>query len=431
MLFRWLKRYLPRSLYGRAALILLVPIVVLQLVVAVAFLQRHFEDVTRQMTSSVALEINYLLEAATDTSRAQALHIEIGDGPAPTDRGDSRAFYDISGRTVIATLRQQVPGVIWVDLQSSDKQVRLAVDTGSGPLVLGVDRRRVSASNPHQLLVLTMFVGLLMAVIAFAFLRNQLRPIRRLSRAAEAFGKGQKVEYAPSGAVEVRSAGNAFLDMRARIERQIEQRTLMLSGVSHDLRTPLTRLKLGLSMLEDGEAEALSRDVDDMERLVDAFLDFARGDALEDVEEADPAALAQEVVDDAVREGYLVRLGAVSGLDTAGPVMLRPVATKRALANLVSNARRFGSECEVSVAVMSSAVRFTVEDNGPGIPVHIRDEATKPFARLDRARNQDKGPGVGLGLAIVKDIARNHGGSLRLSDSPRMGGLKADLVLAR
>lgn len=435
MFFTWLKRYLPRSLYGRAALILLVPIVVLQLVVAVAFLQRHFEDVTRQMTSSVALEINFLLkelnaEGAEAVVDAAPLNIVIRETD-DTSIQDARAFYDISGLTVIRTLRDQVPGVYRVDLAGDAKHVSLTLNSAIGPVEMRVDRRRVSASNPHQLLVLTLLTGALMALIAIVFLRNQLRPIRRLARAAAAFGKGQKLDYHPSGALEVRAAGNAFLDMRARIDRQIEQRTLMLSGVSHDLRTPLTRLKLGLTMLDDAEAQALNRDVDDMERLLDAFLDFARGDALENMEEADPATLAREVVEDAVREGYLVRMGTVEVAQDGRPVMLRPVAIKRALSNLVSNARRFGSECEVSVAVMGTAVRFTVEDNGPGIPVHIRDEATKPFARLDRARNQDKGPGVGLGLAIVKDIARNHGGSLRLGDSARMGGLKADLVLAR
>lgn len=424
----WLKSYLPRSLYGRAALILIVPILVLQLVVAVAFLQRHFEGVTRQMTTSVALEINYLLSQG-DPKAAQALQIEMH--PAAAEGQDARPFYDISGISVMATLRERVPGVLWIDLQSRHKQVLVGVRTAAGPVVLEFERRRVSASNPHQLLVLTVLVGIVMTLIAFAFLRNQLRPIRRLARAAEAFGKGHKVDYTPSGAVEVRSAGNAFLDMRARIERQIEQRTLMLSGVSHDLRTPLTRLKLGLSMLDDEDSAALGRDVTDMEQLVDAFLDFARGDALEEMEPTDPVALAREVVADAVREGYLVRLRDVSITSGAPDVPLRPVATRRALANLVSNARRYGSECEVSVAIMASAVRFTVEDNGPGIPAPIREEATKPFARLDQARNQDRGTGVGLGLAIVSDIARSHGGALRLGDSETLGGLRADLILAR
>lgn len=430
MTFAWFKRYLPRSLYARAALILVVPIVVLQLVVAVAFLQRHFEGVTEQMTANVVREIAYIMATPDQMQPAQALGFErhaIETGP----RADRRVFYDISGATVIARLRSGLDGILWIDLARNSREVHLAMTVPSGDAVeLVFDRRRVSASNPHQLLVLTLLTGGAMALIAFVFLRNQLRPIRRLARAAEAFGKGQKLDYSPSGAAEVRAAGNAFLSMRARIERQIEQRTLMLSGVSHDLRTPLTRLKLGLSMLDGSEARDLSGDVDDMERLVDAFLDFARGDALEDPTPADPAALAREVVEGAVREGYHVRIGTVE-VQGGGLVALRPVAIKRALVNLVSNARRFGSECEVSVSVMASAVRFTVEDNGPGIPAHIRDEATRPFARLDAARNQDKGSGVGLGLAIVKDIARSHGGSLRLGQSVRLGGLRADLVVAR
>jgi two-component system osmolarity sensor histidine kinase EnvZ len=294
---------------------------------------------------------------------------------------------------------------------------------------IGFDRSRVSASNPHQLLVLMVFTGLLMTLIAFLFLRNQLRPIRRLARAAEAFGKGRVVAYKPSGATEVRSAGNAFLDMRARIERQIEQRTLLLSGVSHDLRTPLTRLKLGLAMLDEEDAAPMMRDVDDMQRLLDGFLAFVRGDATEEVaEKCDPLPFVRSVVEDARRTGQAVTLHAVEG---AGVVLMRQGAVRRALENLIGNATRYGTRAEVSLAILERAVRITVEDDGPGIPRDRREEAMRPFTRLDDARNQNRGTGTGLGLAIAADIARSHGGTLRLGDSARLGGLKAELVLAR
>jgi two-component system osmolarity sensor histidine kinase EnvZ len=440
-MFGLLKKTIPRRLYARAALILIVPIVTIQLVVSITFLQRHFEDVTRQMTMSVVTEAQLLretvaeagLEAAVDL--AAGLRIALSPLDLPPAIEDRRAFYDISGLTVIATLRGNLDGVGLVDLATDDRRLRLSMATGRGPVLLDLDRRRVSASNPHQLLVLMIFVGVLMTLVAYIFLRNQLRPIARLAAAAEAFGKGQTVSYRPSGALEVRAAGHAFIEMRMRIERQIEQRTMMLSGVSHDLRTPLTRMQLELSMLpRSPEVEALESDVQDMSRLLNTFLDFARSDALEETEEVDPVALAEAVVEQHRRTGgqvTLTRLGPLPATEDAALVQLRPMALERALDNLIGNALRYGTKAQVSVEVFGAAVRFTVEDDGPGIPADQRETALKAFARLDAARNQNSGTGVGLGLAIASDIARSHGGALRLGQSPTLGGLKADLVIAR
>jgi two-component system osmolarity sensor histidine kinase EnvZ len=272
------------------------------------------------------------------------------------------------------------------------------------------------------------FFGGVMTLIAFIYLRNQLRPITRLAQAAEAFGKGRNIQYRPSGAVEVRAAGRAFLDMRARIERQIEQRTLMLSGVSHDLRTPLTRMKLSLSMLEDAEAADLRRDVDEMQNMLDEFLNFARGISEAEPELVDPADLLRDLVEDFIRAGKPVRIAAVLG---EGTVPLRRIAMRRAVENLINNAVRYGSHAEVSMLLTDKALRIRVEDDGPGIPPEQRVEAVKPFTRLDEARNQNRGSGVGLGLAITTDIARAHGGSLRLGQSARLGGLQADILISR
>jgi two-component system osmolarity sensor histidine kinase EnvZ len=307
--------------------------------------------------------------------------------------------------------------------------VRLHHPTAWGDLAVTVSRSRMSATNPHQLLVLMIFTSVLMTIIAYLFLSNQLRPIARMAEAANAFGKGQVIPYAPRGATEVRAAGHAFLDMRSRIERQIEQRTLMLSGVSHDLRTPLTRLRLGLAMLpEEEETRDLLADVAEMERLVDEFLAFARGDATEAVEPTDPVALLQRIVDNAARTGQAVVLR-VDGV--IGQVPMRPQAVTRALENLVGNALRYGDRADLSVAMGSNWLRFTVEDDGPGIPEDRRQDAVQPFMRLDSARNPNRGGGVGLGLSIAADIARSHGGELRLGRSERLGGLQADLMLAR
>jgi two-component system osmolarity sensor histidine kinase EnvZ len=443
MIFAWLKRFTPRSLYGRAAMILLVPVVTIQLVVSVVFIQRHYEGITRQMTETLGRELGYLVEQADAAADLEAARTEVARLLAPLDlvvelpvaaeAGDRRTLDDLSGRTVTEVLRAAVQGIEAVDLETDSRLVRIVVATRHGPMQVTVPRRRVSASNPHQLLVLMVFTSALMTLIAYLFLRNQLRPVKRLAEAADAFGKGRMVPYKPSGATEMRLAGTAFLDMRARIDRMIEQRTAMLSGVSHDLRTPLTRLKLGLSMLApDPEIEALQHDVSDMQHLLDAFLDFARGEALEDPVAVDPFALVEQIVQDARRNGGEVRLARTGGGGGGGEtVPLRPLAVRRALENLVGNALRYAGHAEVSVAVGERAVRITVEDDGPGIPVDQREQAMKPFIRLDTARNQDLGPGVGLGLAIARDIARRHGGTLRLGQSERLGGLKAELVLAR
>jgi two-component system osmolarity sensor histidine kinase EnvZ len=434
-----LQRILPRGLYWRAALILIVPIVTIQLVVSTAFIQRHYEGVTRQMTNGVAIDLDFLLgemEAAgtihaargavADLAESLEVRLTIPAGPeAPTE--DRFLFLDLSGRVIVETLRERLPGLVAADVAPEDRMVKLVFRTALGLVQAELSRRRMSATNPHQLLVLMIFTSLLMTFIAFVFLRNQLRPITRLAEAAEDFGKGRTVPYRPRGALEVRAAGRAFLDMRARIERQIEQRTLMLSGVSHDLRTPLTRLRLGLAMLpDDPDVAALQSDVRQMERMVEEFLAFVRGDAMEGSEPTDAVALVQAVVDHA---GTRVVLAAVEG--EAMPVELRPQAVTRAVENLVSNACRYGSKVDVRVAFQNQSLRITVEDDGPGIPEEQREEALRPFTRLEDARDPNRGGGVGLGLSIASDIALSHGGSLRLSQSSGLGGLRADLILAR
>ncbi|WP_149587160.1 ATP-binding protein [Tabrizicola flagellatus] len=434
-----LQRLLPRGLYGRAALILIVPILAIQLVFSTEFIQRFYEGVTAQMTQGVAIDLGFLMDriessATLEEARAEVtplaealeIRLSIPAGPeAPV--ADRMAFIDLSGNTIMTTLRSRLPGLRAIDLTDPARRVFLRFDSRFGPVGAEVSRRRMSATNPHQLIVLMLFTSVLLTVIAYYFLRRQLRPITKLAEAAEAFGKGQSVRYKPRGALEVRAAGRAFLDMRARIERQIEQRTLMLSGVSHDLRTPLTRMRLALSLMpEDPEVAALQEDVAQMERMVDEFLAFVRSDATEQSEPVDAVALVTDVVEKA---GARVRLAGVEG--RAEPVEMRPTAIRRAIENLVGNALRYGRKVELRLVFQDRSLRIAVEDDGPGIPEDRRDEALRPFARLDASRDPNQGGGVGLGLAIASDIARSHGGDLRLSQGEALGGLKAELVIAR
>ena len=435
MFFQWLKQYMPRSLYGRAALILIVPVVTLQLGVFLVFIQRHFEGVTFQLGSSIAAEVALIQnmvstgagEEAIETARE--LNINLAPANLPIPDSDRRDFFDLTGIWVIKSLRGPLPELVAIDLTPPGR-ANLYFSTNYETWVASIPRARLSAANPHQLLVWTVAIGAFMTLIAYFYLRNQLRPIKRMAEAAEEFGKGRHTQYAPSGATEVRAAGQAFLEMRARIERHIEQRTLILSGVSHDLRTPLTRLKLGLSMMDDDDADAMKADVEDMQRLLDEFLEFARRDleSTQEVEGVDPLALVREIVATNQDRGIPISAGSLSG---EGFVQMRPISIQRALDNLIGNAARFGDKITISANLTPRVLILTVEDNGPGIPLDERENALKPFSRLDPARNQNHHTGVGLGLSIAADIARAHGGSLRLGESDSLGGLKAEIVIAR
>ena len=444
MALRLNKSLLPRSLYARAFLILLIPLLALQLVVAIVFIQRHFEGVTRQMTRNIARELavaQQVIDTSPTTDIAQLRLINLSkplDFPMELDReasvdGEShRAWYDLSGRALTSEMYRLLGRKLSVDLLTDDKVVDVQLATEKGVLHAAIPRSRVSASNPHQLLVLTTLTSLLLAGVALLFLRNQLRPILSLAKAADAFGKGQSLPYRPTGAEEVRRAGNAFLAMRGRLERQIEQRTQMLSGVSHDLRTPLTRMKLTLALSEGVEGvDEMNRDLSEMEEMLDAFLAFARGDQMEEITEVDAVAMVDDIVARGRRSGANIDLAVTTADPDDVDIMVRAGALDRALQNLVGNAARYGKQVKFSLSVLANSAQFTVEDDGPGIPEDKLDYVQRPFTRLDEARNQDLGGGVGLGLSIAQDVARSHGGSLTLGRSQALGGLKAVITLPR
>lgn len=396
------------------------------------------------MTASVGLELIYaadLVEEMDSLEEAKAvllslerpfnirLELQAEQNISPEVR---YYFYDVSGRAMIESLRDNIQRDISVDLTQSDWMVEVLIQTDRGVLNARIPRSRVSATNPHQLLVLMIFTAIVLTVISALFLRNQVRPIKRLAEASEAFGKGRAEEFHPAGATEVRRAGISFLAMRSRLERQIEQRTQMLSSVSHDLRTPLTRLKLSLAMMEEGEeTRHMQQDVEDMEQMLDLFLSFARGDSLEEARSVDPQVLIKKVVEDCRRSGRDVNSTFVDQTQDGGNLKLRAGAVSRAVANLLSNALRYGNEVSIDAKLAEKQLSIVVEDNGPGIPKSEQEDALKPFVRLDTSRNQDDAGGVGLGLAIVADIARSHGGTVELSRSNKLGGLKVTFTIPR
>lgn len=440
-----LQSILPRSLFGRALTILLVPIVVLQLVVGLVFFQRHYQRVTEQMTRNVAYELAYAVEQIEVSTDAARIAQRIAELAVPLDLtlklepgatltpGVDREFLDVTGGTVVATFQRALDRPLAIDLIADPHAALIGIETSRGVLRAEVPRDRLSVSNPHQLLVLMILASILLTAVAVVFLRNQVRPIRALAEAAEAFGKGRSLPFRPAGAEEVRRAGAAFLSMRSRLERQIEQRTQMLSGVSHDLRTPLTRIKLTLALMEESEeTRDLRQDADQMERMLGEFLAFARGDSLEETAPTDPFALAAGIAEDARRGGAAITLSAVNETQGESLVALRRTAVARAVQNLVGNAVSHSKHVALTVRLGQKWLVFVVEDDGPGIPEADRARALQPFTRLEAARTLEAGgASVGLGLSIALDIARSHGGSLELGQSSALGGLRAVLRLPR
>ncbi|MEM7743063.1 MAG: ATP-binding protein [Pseudomonadota bacterium] len=439
-----LKRYLPKSLFGRALLILVLPMLLLQVVVALVFIQRHYDGVTAQMAGSIAREINYAIarvDSAAETAEAQEmleelsapLGLELGlDEGGLVEPAALRTIFDLTGGVIAETLKDEVVQPFALDLVTFEKHVEVRVATSKGALRILIPRRRLNAANPHLLLVWMGVSALLLTAIATVFLRNQVRPIHELAVAASAFGRGRAIPFRPSGADEVRRAGGAFLDMRNRIERHVEQRTRMLSGVSHDLKTPLTRMKLALAVSDDNpEVREISRDVDEMEQMLSGFLAFARGEEGEVSELVSPVELVQDVASDARRNGAEITVFSEVMTPETPMIEIRRTALRRAMMNLVTNAVIYGGMAAISVRLTERFAEFSVEDDGPGIPEDKRDDMLKPFTRLDEARNQDLASGTGLGLSIALDITRSHGGSLKLDQSPRMGGLRATILIPR
>ena len=442
MIFQWLKFIFPRNLYGRAFLILLVPIVILQVVVSYVYIQRHFEGVTHQMVDNVTFEINYILKTAeesVDEPGAQSKMNELGKplgfsirfDPAPAYSDFQRDYFDFTGIGVIRRMKKNFPNLVALNLKADANRSIAVLDTRHGFMMLDFPRKRVSLPAPHQLLVLMLLTAVLMTIVSFVFMRNQLRPIKRLSKAAEAFGRGVSVKYQPSGALEVRSAGQAFLAMRKRIENHIEQQTLFLSGVSHDLRTPLTRLRLELALLEKDEHEKnnMLNDISEMEYMLDEFLEFARGDQSENMIKVLPSKIIQDVIANSKIKNVHISIHPESPPEDEDVILLKPIAIRRALGNLIHNAAEFGTKVKIKYSKNKKYSIYSVSDNGPGIAKKDHANVIKPFYRLDHARNANRKSGVGLGLAIAADVARSHGGQIYLEKCTELGGLKASIKI--
>jgi two-component system osmolarity sensor histidine kinase EnvZ len=429
----WLKSFMPTGLYARSLLIIVTPMVILQSVVAFVFMERHWNTVTYRLSAAVTQDIAALIDVyrqfPQDGDNAKLRRIAqdrfgfVLDFLPGTDLPPTgpKPFFSLLDQALSKEISRQIRRPFWVDTVGRSSLVEIRIQLEDSVMRVFARRSAAYASNSHIFLLWMVGTSTILLGVAILFLRNQIRPILALADAAESFGKGREVpDFRPRGAREVRRAAHAFVEMKRRVERTMEQRTAMLAGVSHDLRTLLTRFKLELALIGDSpEAAALKKDVDEMARMIEAYLAFARGDAGEASAPTDMASFLQELKADAERHGHTT-----SVVFHGHPIVsVKPAAFKRCLANLVSNAARFAPSIAITGHRDHRYLSITVDDDGPGIPANLREEVFKPFMRLDDARNQDEG-GTGLGLAIARDIARSHGGDIMLGDSP-LGGLRA------
>lgn len=431
---RFLKRRLPTSLWGRSLLIIVLPVLVMQAAVTWIFFDAHWQTVTARLSEGLAGDVAWAVESYADQPTAQNLAV-IADRAersmslsialqeeATLPREQQRGQFGVVDRTLEKALAGRLDDPFWFSTTRYPAYVDIRVQQPQGVLRIIAPRERAVATQAHIFVLWLMVATVLLLGVAVLFIRNQVRAIERLASAAEAFGRGETVPaFKPHGAREVRSAATAFLAMRDRIQRHIEQRTALLASVSHDLRTPLTRLRLELALAPPFKRQtAMKGDLDEMEHMIDEYLAFARGEAGEAAQVVVVGDLLRAAGEDVKRAGAEVEVTAPDDLTAT----LRPLAFKRALMNLAGNAAAHGEHVRLTArALPSGGLEIAVEDDGPGIPEEMHEEAFRPFSRLDEARNQNR-KGVGLGLAIARDVARGHGGDITLERSD-MGGLKA------
>ncbi len=437
--FRYMKRFLPRGLFWRSLLIIGMPMVLLMGVITYVFFERHLDTTTHWMARDIAADAAFLV-ALEDTSapaervRLRALAARMLDYPVVFLPGQqieppARQRRSTIDRALDDVVAQQIAVKRHFEVSSGDRTIDIRIEVHDGVLQMLVPRSRVTVTSPDIFIGLTAGSSLILLAIAILFLRNQVRPIERLALASEAFGKGRAVpDFKPYGATEVRRAAQAFLTMRQRIERHVGQRTEMLAGISHDMKTPLSRMKLQLAMMEESpDIQALRGDIAEMEYMLNEYLDFARGEGGEQSTPEDLSDLARDAA--AACAGALGMEQANVSVEAPGPILLdvKRKALRRCLTNLIENALKYGRQAKVTAVRDERFVRLIVDDDGPGIPAERREEAFRPFHRLDEGRNLQTG-GSGLGLAIARDIARAHGGDILLDKSP-MGGLRATIRL--
>ncbi|MEL6826910.1 MAG: ATP-binding protein [Pseudomonadota bacterium] len=425
-----LRDYTPRGLYARLAALVAVPVIAIFAIFALYYYQEHISDVNEKLSQSIAREVGLIVDICADPAQDLAMETEIEAQLGlrldcahpkgmtwPENARTSFSYGDVL-RGQLASVTSQPVEVRTVE-SGSVLDFRSTIETGTVRVL--IDRKRALAANTHFTIVWVLLGAIVMLALAFAFLRNQVRSILRLTEAAKAYGRGREMPgFRPSGATEIRDAARAVTDMRAKLTAFNEQRTAMLAGVSHDLRTPLTRLQLQLAMMEQSEEiDGARDDLDDMSKMLDEYLAFASGEEGEKPEELRLDHITRTVAE-RIDGAHVIAASEIS-------VTVRPMALTRTLTNLISNGVGYGNRCEVRLIKGPRMAEILFDDDGPGIPEDKREDAFRPFHRLDDGRSQNVA-GTGLGLTLARDFARAHGGDIRLEDSP-LGGLRVRLRL--
>jgi two-component system osmolarity sensor histidine kinase EnvZ len=425
------KPLLPKTFLARSLLIIVMPLVVLQLVSGVIFYETHWDTIALRLARSVAGDIGGVIDLISDKPDVKSkthvfkiaadkfnLNMDFRDGAVLTlvNKGTN----GLMEKMLTNAMNDYVRRPFTIDTTSQKRYVIIEVQLSSGVLRTIAPKKRLFSSTAIVFVLWMVGTSLILFMIAMIFMRNQVRPIRKLAIAAENFGKGRDVSsFKPEGAAEIRKAGTAFLAMRDRITRQIRQRTDMLAGVSHDLRTPLTRMRLEIEMLSDAiAAENLKTDVTEMEHMLEGYLAFARGEGTEQPRPTDLISVVDGVVALARRKGGMIDFHSEGKFE----LPLRQNAFKRSITNLIDNASRFAEHISIRIGFRDDAIEIIIDDDGPGIPEEHHDDVFKPFFRIEGSRNQGTG-GIGLGMTIARDVIRSHGGELKLSTS-LIGGLR-------
>ena len=435
-IFKKLKKISPNGLYTRSLIIIIAPIVVLQAILTFVFLERHWQLVTKKLSSSVVSEIGMIIKMQRETDQEiissyakEFYDISINyysNQEIPSDNNIPRTIVE---RTLVREIRERLDTKTWVQDFPEEKKVKVIIPVDSSIIEFLIPRRNVYATNSHIFLVWMVISSILILSIAILFLRQQIKPIEKLAKAAESFGMGKKIEnFKPSGASEVRKAADAYIKMQDRIEKFIEQRTLMLAGVSHDLRTPLTRIKLQLEMLsKNKENEELLKDVDEMQYMLETYLDFSQTVSSEESSLVNINKLIEEVIDTSRDENKSIIFKPIGKNEINHKC--KYIALKRCIINIINNAKAYGDKIIIKLSESDNKININIEDNGPGISKKDYQKALKPFQRLDSSRNQNIA-GSGLGLSISQDIIKTLDGDLNLSKS-EIGGLKVEINLPK
>ena len=433
-IFKTLKKIFPSGLYTRSLIIIIAPIVILQAILTFVFLERHWQLVTKKLSSSVVSEIgmmmdmqknNDLIEISSNAKKFYDINLRL----LTNQRIDNyfRLPANLVEKTLSQELQKSLDNKYSIEDIPEEKKVIINIEVENGILEFVIPRRNVYATNSHIFLVWMVISSILILSIAILFLRQQIKPIEKLAKAAESFGIGRKIKnFKPTGATEVRKAADAYIKMQERIEKFLEQRTLMLAGVSHDLRTPLTRIKLQLEMYSNqkGNTELL-KDVNEMQYMLETYLDFSQTASSEEDTQVDLKELIDNIISTSNEKSKIISLKPTNLKNIK--YICKKIALKRCVINLINNAKAFADEVLITLNESNKEITITIEDNGPGIPKKDYEKALRPFQRLDSSRNQNIA-GSGLGLSISQEIMNSIGGNIKLSKS-KLGGLKVMIAL--